>query len=110
MDAKMIYLYCFLTCFVVTIAYNIILRFFAKILVWVSIIMTGAAMVILSILLTKYHKDTYTLTNADGTLKYSESMGKMVQIAVYILYALTALYFCTVMCMFNNIRISIAVL
>ena len=110
LDAKMIYLYCFFTCFVVTIVYNIILRFFAKILVWVSIILTGGILIISSILLTKYHSETYSERLADGTLKNSESMGNIIHIFCYVLYVLTAFYWCAVMCMFNNIRISIAVL
>jgi hypothetical protein len=109
-DAKMIYLYCFLTCFVVTIIYNIILRFFAKILVWVSIILTGTCLIVGSIVLTKYHKDTYSQTLPDGTQKYSESMGKIIKVSCYVLYGLTAIYWCAILCMFNNIRISIAVL
>jgi hypothetical protein len=54
-DAKMIYLYVFLSCFVVTLIYNIALRFFAKLLVWTSIMVTGAVLIIASVLLNRYY-------------------------------------------------------
>jgi len=43
-------------------------------------------------------------------LIYSESMGNCVKIAMYILIGCTAIFFCMIMCMYNNIKISIAVL
>jgi hypothetical protein len=91
------------------------LRFFAKVLVWTSIMITGAAMIIASVLLHKYYNeyynpDTTTYVQTDGTMIYSESMGKIIRVCMYVLFALTALFFCMIMCMYNNIKISIAVL
>lgn len=112
----MIYLYIFLTCFVVTILYNVLLRYFAKVLVWCSIMMVGAAMIIASVLLHKYYNEYYnpettTYKNSEtGVLIYSESTGNIVKITMYIFWVLTALFFCMIMCMYNNIKISIAVL
>jgi hypothetical protein len=37
-------------------------------------------------------------------------MGDVLQVAIYVLYGATALYVCTVLCMFKNIEISVAVL
>lgn len=91
------------------------LRFFAKLLVWTSIMITGAAMIIASVLLHKYYNeyynpDTTTYVQTDGTMVYSESMGKIIRVCMYVLFALTAFFFCMIMCMYNNIKISIAVL
>lgn len=41
---------------------------------------------------------------------YSESMGNIIKICTYIMFGLTALFFCMIMCMYNNIKISIAIL
>lgn len=54
-DAKDIYLYCLGTCFVVALVYTILLRFFSKLLVWVSIFATAAGMTALSIFLKQYY-------------------------------------------------------
>lgn len=59
MDAKMVYLYCMGTCLVITILYNVILKFFAKILVWITILITGASLIAGSYYLTLYHKENY---------------------------------------------------
>ena len=114
-DAKMIYLYAFLTCFLVTLVYNIMLRYFARVLVWASIMVTGAAMIITSVLLKKYYDEWYnpattTHITPQGTPIYSESMGNIIKITGYVFYGLTALFFCMIMCMYKNIKISIAVL
>lgn len=37
-------------------------------------------------------------------------MGNIIKICTYIMFACTAIFFCMIMCMFNNIKISIAVL
>lgn len=91
------------------------LRYFAKLLVWTSIMITGAALIIASVLLHKYYNewynpDTTTHKQSDGTLIYSESMGNIIKISTYVLFGLTAIFFCMIMCMYNNIKISIAVL
>ena len=40
----------------------------------------------------------------------SENIGKIINITVYVLYGLTALFFLTILCMYRNIKISVAVL
>ena len=37
-------------------------------------------------------------------------MGNIIKICTYILFGCTGIYFCMIMCMYNNIKISIAVL
>lgn len=91
------------------------LRFFAKVLVWTSIMITGASLVIASVLLHKYYNEYYNPETtihklSNGTMMYSESMGKIIRVATYVLFACTAFFFCMIMCMYNNIKISIAVL
>ena len=58
-DAKMVYLYSVLTCLVVAVFYNILLAYFANIIIWVSIVVTGLAIVGLSVFLQTYHTDNY---------------------------------------------------
>jgi len=59
MDAKMVYLYCMGTCLIITILYNVILKFFAKALVWLTILITGAGLIAGCYYGTLYHKDNY---------------------------------------------------
>jgi choline transporter-like protein 2/4/5 len=105
MDAKMAYLYCVGTCLVVAVVYNILLRFFAKILIWVSILGTGCGLLALSLFLRSYHEKYYY----EGS-GYSDNMGNIIQLSTYFLYGATGLFFCCVLCMFRNIQISVAVL
>ena len=104
-DARMVYLYCMGTCLVITVLYNVILKFFARLLVWLTILITGASLVAGSYFLTDYHKVYYVDTKI-----HSDDMGKLIQVACYILYGVTAIYCCMVLCMFQSINISIAVL
>jgi uncharacterized membrane protein len=57
--AKNSYMYAAGTVVVVSVIYNILLRFFAKPIIWISIIGTGIGIVLLSIVLQKYHSDNY---------------------------------------------------
>ena len=43
----------------VAVVYNILLRFFAKPIIWISIIGTGIGIVLLSIVLQEYHTKNY---------------------------------------------------
>lgn len=101
-----VYYYCIGTCLVVAVVYNILLRFFSKIIIWLSIVGTGGGLLGLSLFLRKYHEDHYMM---DPPM-YSEDMGKVLQGVIYILYAATGLYFCCILCMFKNIAISVSVL
>lgn len=71
--AKMVFLYALGTCLVVAIIYNILLKFFAKVLVWVSIIGTGAGLLCLALFLQDYHTKWYY----EGS-PYSETMGNLI--------------------------------
>jgi|DEB0MinimDraft_12_1074336.scaffolds.fasta_scaffold20448_2 hypothetical protein len=57
--AKHVYLYSIGTCLAAAIIYNILLKFFAKILIWASIIGTGIGLIALSIFLQEYHHKNY---------------------------------------------------
>ena len=58
-DAKMVYLYCMSSCLVITVLYNVFLKCFARLLVWLTIIITGIFLVAGSYFLTMYHKKHY---------------------------------------------------
>lgn len=105
MVAKRAYLYCIGTCLVVAVIYNILIRLFAPILVWLSILATGVALGGTTYFLRKYHEDKYY----EGS-EYSENMGNILQIVIYILYGACVLFVLTVLCMYRNIQISIGVL
>jgi hypothetical protein len=57
--SKHVYLYSMLTCLGLAIIYNILLKLFAKILIWVSIIGTGVGLIALSVFLQEYHHTHY---------------------------------------------------
>ena len=59
LDAKMSYLYCTLTCLVVALAYNILLSYFANIIIWISILATGFGILAMSLFLQDYHTKNY---------------------------------------------------
>ena len=56
---KWLFLYICLTCFGVSIAYNLLLRWFASLVIWLSIILTGVLVVALAICLQAYHDQKY---------------------------------------------------
>lgn len=101
----MVYVYCLGTCLVVAVVYNIFLRFFATPIIWISIFATGIGLVALSLFLRKYYNDNY----GEGSTN-NEHVGNIIKISNYVLYGLTGIYFLTILCMFKNIRVSVAVL
>jgi hypothetical protein len=58
-ESVKVYYYCLGTCLVVAIIYNILLRYFARLIIWVSIIGCGAGMVGLTLFLRSYHENNY---------------------------------------------------
>lgn len=68
MVAKWAYLYATLTCLAVAIIYNVILKFFAKPLIWISIIATGIGILALALFLQNYHNNKYV---GDGQVERS---------------------------------------
>ena len=104
-DLKKPLLYCLLTCVIVSIFYNLLIRFFAKTMIWVSVIGVGVGMLLLAIFCKKYYDDNYSQDSQNN----NQTFGKTLNISVYVLYGLTGIYFLTILCLFNNIRISIQV-
>lgn len=57
--AKWVYLYAALSCVAVAVVYCILLKFLAKIIIWASIIVTGAGLVALALFLQRFKDDNY---------------------------------------------------
>jgi len=101
--AKWCYLVAVFTGLFVVILYNLLIRFFAKLLIWLSVIGTGIGIGVLAYFLNHYHTQNF----AD---KEDSTAGDVLKVAVYILYGLTGLYFLIVLCLCKDIAVSIAVL
>ena len=100
-NAKYVYLYATLTCIVIAVVYCILLKFFAKLLIWLSILITGIGMIALALFANSYH----------GNMKDTEtSWAKTVKAFEYILFGAAAIYFLCILCLYKGIRVSIAVL
>jgi hypothetical protein len=106
-DAKKVYLYCLGTCLVVAITYNILLRFFAKPIIWLSIVGTAGGLLALGLFLQDYWNKNYA---PDAGKNYSESIGKILKAGYIIAYTAFGLFTCAILCMYRNIKVSVAVL
>ena len=74
-------------------------------MIWVSIIGVGFGLLFLALFCRKYYNDNY----GENSQNTNEKVGKTLNVSVYVLYVLTAIYFLSILCLFNNIRISISV-
>lgn len=99
--AKWAYLYSALACIVVAVIYCILLKFFAKPIIWLSIICTIVGLVALGLFCQNYKNDHYAK---------DETLGQVLQVTVYVLYSLAGLFALIVLCLYRGIQISIAVL
>jgi len=111
--AKAALAYSLLTCILVTIIYSIFIYYFTPIIVWVSVVATGVAIVGLGYLMTTYYNKQYgpnsELRLADDPRvhgKYAMS----IKYGQYVLYALAVAYFIALCCLWKAIRISISIL
>jgi hypothetical protein len=59
LEAKMIFFYCFLTCFLVTMIYAAFIYYLTGVVVWLSIICTGVGIFGIAYGLNSYHNDNY---------------------------------------------------
>ena len=110
-EAKMVFFYCFLTCFVVTMLYACMIYYFAGLVVWLSIISTGLGIFGLAYLLNNYHNDMYGADSPNlDTETQEQNYGKAVKAGVYVLLALGLAYFIALCFLFDNIAVSVAVL
>ena len=65
----MVFVYCALTCFAVAIVYNVLIRCFASLVIWLSILATGACIIALAVAMQFYHDDKYKDLPDDTTGK-----------------------------------------
>lgn len=105
-SAKWCYLAAVFTGLLVVVGYNLLIRYFAKVLIWLSVIGTGVAILALALVLNDYHANHYKAADATG----NEDVGKILQIFIYVLYVLTGIYFLAVLCLYKDIAVSVAVL
>lgn len=103
--AHMAYIYAGITCLVVATLYGLLIRYFAKILIWISVIGTGVGMVALALFMQHYHTQNYGPESANNP-----SVGNVLQVAVYVMYGAVGLYFLIVLCLCRDIAVSVAVL
>ena len=96
-----VYLICLASCLVLIFVYNLMLRLFAEVLAWISIILVGIGLFVLGFLVMDY-----------ATINYPEgdSTQKWLNIAAYTLWALTGIYVLLVCCLYYSIKISIKIL
>ena len=105
LTAKWAYLYIGISGLFVVVLYNILIRYLSKLIVWCSVVGTGAAMIALALFLRDYHQKHYVDIDTN-----SEDVGNIIQITIYVLYGLTGLYFLMVLCLCKDIAVSVAVL
>jgi hypothetical protein len=111
LEAKMVFFYCFLTCFLVTMLYACFIYYLTGVVVWLSIICTGVGIFGMAYMLNSYHNDNYGPNAPELETEASENnYGQAVKIAVYVLLVLGVLYFIALCCLFDNIAVSVAVL
>ena len=96
----------------VTVAYSILIYHATGLVVWISIISTGCGIFLLALSLSNYRNKHYgsgTQTTKGQELS-DQNYGKALRAVCSCLYALTALYFLAICCLYKNIAISVGVL
>lgn len=96
-----VYLMGIVTCFVLIFFWNLMLRQFAEILAWISILIVGIGIVTLGFLIKYY---------ADANYPEGDSTQKWLNYASYVVWSLAGIYALIVLCSFYAIKISIKVL
>lgn len=108
----MAFIYCFISCILVTVLYAFIVYYATGLLVWACIIATGVGFCAISYSLQAHYTFKYgseSILFKSGALeKTYEDEGFLT--LVYSFYALTAAYFILICCLFSNIAVSVAVL
>jgi len=107
-EGKYAFVITFWTCVGVTLVYALMMYFLAGVLVWLSVIASGAGIFALAYMLQRHirknkGKKKKTKAADDKTHAY-------IQYAVYALYGLGVAFFVALCCLYKNIAISIAVL
>jgi hypothetical protein len=111
-QSKLAFIYCFISCIIVTVIYSFIVYYATGLIVWICIIATGVGFCVISYSLQNYYTIKYgpdsILFKSGALVKTYEDEGFLS--LVYIFYAITAAYFMLICCLFNNIAVSVAVL
>ena len=92
------------TCILTSFVYVILIRCCAKPIVWLSIIGVLAGLITITYTLRNYHHATYV-----ENYRPDDTIGKAMQLFIYVLYVLNVVYIITIMCIYRSINISIAV-
>lgn len=87
--------------------YSILIYWFTGLVVWVSIIATGVAMVFLGLWLQKYHDSKFIGAGVD---EKKLQQGKFLQAGIYTLYGFVVIYFMVLICLWKTVSVSIGVL
>lgn len=107
----MVFFYCFLTCFLVTIIYAVFIYSCTGIVVWFSIISIGVSILGMAYFLNSYHNKNYGPDSVETVTEASENnYGRAVKGGVYVLLVLGLCYLIALCCLFDNIAVSVAVL
>jgi len=88
--------------------YTVLIRYFTKPIVWISIVGTGVGLLSFAIFLQMHHTENYV--NIENEEKKNKTIGRLILALCYILYGLSFIFLCMILCWFKSIRISIAVL
>jgi len=99
----------FVTCIFVTIVYAILVHACTALLVWITIVGTGAGILGLAHMIKGHKAKTPDLKKEKDETKKNRTSWK-IKIATYVLYTLFGFYFVCICCMLKNIKIAIAVL
>lgn len=105
--AKWVYLYAAISCVFVSVIYTVVIRFFAKPLVWLSILGTIGGLAALGLFLQNYHDKNYKDKDIGDD---DNKVAKTIQITVYVLYTVAGVFCLMILCLCKSIRISVAVL
>lgn len=97
-----------------TLLYSVLIYWFTPLVVWVSIIATGAAIVGVAYSMQTYHNKQYGANaiapGGGGDATTQANYGKSLLVATYVVYGLAVLYFIAVCCLWKAIRVSVAIL
>ena len=108
------YIYTFITCLLITVLYSFLVYYFTGLIVWATILSTGAGLVLLGLWLQIYHSTHFAHDPAADPNSNMEKerikKGKYVQAGVYAIYGFCGVYFLLLLCLFKDIAVSVGVL
>lgn len=93
--AKHAYKWAMLMCVICALVFMLLIRYFAKPLVWTVIISVGVLLVFLALFMKSYHED-----NFEGKEPHPYRAGVILYYSVYVVYVLIVLYFIGMCCLY----------